>query len=256
MWQALAAPSVFDGKDEPRIVSEYLRGAGCVFVEVGAFEPIALSQTYHLEQEGWSGILVEPLAEHAAALRLHRKARVFETACGAPENHGKLMPIRVAGSLSTMRTADLAPELADKEVRDVRVVTLDCVLAEAGVGAIDFLSIDVEDVELDVLRGFSIEKYRPRLVLIEDFSRTLHKHRYMVSRGYKLVRRSGLNSWYVPAEAPFAISLYGRWQLVRKYYLAQPFRWLQRQKKRLLQATAGRGLTAHRRLPHPAPVRP
>jgi FkbM family methyltransferase len=233
MWDSLTAPAIFGRQDdEPRILAEYLAGKPGVFVEVGAFQPVELSLTYALEQAGWSGILIEPVAEHAASLRRQRRARVFEVACGAPENHGKLMPIRVAGGLSTMRTYDLERELAGKEVRNVRVVTLDSVLEEAGIEAIDFLSIDVEGMEVDVLRGFSSGRFRPRLALVEDRCEGLAKHRYMRSIGYRLVRRTDINSWYMPRDVAFPISLFGHWQLLRKYYLSQPFRTLRKVSKR------------------------
>jgi FkbM family methyltransferase len=232
MWQSLTARSVFRANEEARVVAEYFSGATGTFVEVGAYQPIELSQTYGLEQAGWSGILIEPVPEHAAALRQQRRAPVFEVACGAPERHGALMPIRVLGGLSTMRSYDLTHELAAQQPRNVPVVTLDSVLANAGIKKIDFLSIDVEGMELDVLRGFSIERFRPRLVLIEDHCEELVKHRYMQSKGYRLVRRSDVNSWYVPDDTPFPISLFGRWQLLRKYYLSRPFRRLQRFRRR------------------------
>jgi FkbM family methyltransferase len=232
MWQLLAGRAVFRAKDEPRIVAAYFSGAKGTFVEVGAFQPIELSQTYGLEQAGWSGVLIEPVPEHAAALRQQRRSPVFEVACGSPEHHGDLMPIRVSGGLSTMRTHDLTHELASKEPRYVQVVTLDSVLDAAGITSIDLLSIDVEGMEVDVLRGLSIERFRPRLALIEDHCEGLAKHRYMRSMGYKLVRRTDLNSWYVPHDTPFPIRLFGRWQLLRKYYLSRPFRRLQRFRRR------------------------
>jgi hypothetical protein len=110
----------------------------------------------------------------------------------------------------------------------VRVVTLDSVLAEGDVLGIDFLSVDVEGAELDVLLGFSFERYRPGLILLEDFAEGLERHRFMRARGYKRVRRTGNNSWYVREDVPFPVSLFGRWQLFRKYNLSIPVRWLKR----------------------------
>ena len=49
-----------------------------VFVEVGANHPKKDSQSFHLEEAGWQGILVEPLPELASELRRVRRARVFE----------------------------------------------------------------------------------------------------------------------------------------------------------------------------------
>jgi len=55
------------------------------------------------------------------------------------------------------------------------------------------------------------------------------KHHYLFARGYKLVRRTALNNWYVPIGTPFPISPFGRWQLFRKLYLGT---WLRRWKRR------------------------
>ena len=103
-------------------------------------------------------------------------------------------------------------------------MTLDEILDRSGLPAIDFLSIDVEGAELDVLKGFPIEKYNPKLVLVEDDVHTREKHKYLVARRYKLVRRTNLNNWYIPEHTPFPVSLFGRWQLVRKMYLSTAIR--------------------------------
>ena len=110
----------------------------------------------------------------------------------------------------------------------VRITTLDSVLQAAGVSHIDFVSLDVEGHEIEVMRGFSFENYKPTLILIEDGVRDLSKHRFLKRRGYKLVKRTTLNNWYVPMEHPFKMS---SWReqlgLVRKMYLGLPFRKLQ-----------------------------
>jgi hypothetical protein len=104
-------------------------------------------------------------------------------------------------------------------------------LAEAGIDRVDFLSVDVEGAELAVLRGFSIPRYRPRLILIEDDVQDRTKHDYLEAEGYKLVRRTALNNWYVPEGTPFAISPFGHWQLIRKLYLGTWWRRLKRRRK-------------------------
>jgi len=221
----LALPrAVFRQEEETRLVSEYLAGPPGIFVEVGAFEPVALSQSYALEQEGWTGLLIEPHPEHAARLRAERRARVIEVACGPPELHDSLQPMRICGGLSTLRQCKLPQFMLQTETRPVRLRTLDAVLRDAAIERLDFLSVDVEGYELEVLRGFSIERWRPRLMLIEDFAESTALHRYLARAGYKRVRRTGDNSWYVPRTVAFPISPFGRWQLLRKYYLAHPIR--------------------------------
>lgn len=224
LWrQRLFAPAAFKGPNEDRRVVEFFAGDIGVFVEVGANEPIAESQTYDLEHKGWSGILVEPLRECVERLRNTRSAKVYGVAAGAPEDCGKELPFLVAGSLSTLQPS-IKAGIDANERRLVPVRTLDSMLRESGIEHVDFLSIDVEGAELDVLRGFTLDHYRPRLILLEDDAHSRDKHAYITTRGYKLVRRTNLNSWYVPAAMDFPVSLFGRWQLFRKFYLGAPLR--------------------------------
>lgn len=113
-------------------------------------------------------------------------------------------------------------------------MTLDGVLQDAGASApIDFLSIDTEGHEIEVLSGFDLARWRPRLILIEDLVLDRDLHRLLTGRGYKWVRRTGLNSWYVPADSAMAVSLEGYLQFIRKYYLGVPFRRLREALRRL-----------------------
>jgi FkbM family methyltransferase len=215
------AQAVFREEVEQQVLGAYLPAKG-FFVEVGAFHPVDFSQTFLLEQRGWDGILVEPIPAQAENLRRMRRARVFEVACGSPAQHGRTNKMSVAGALSSLR----ADESGAGQSVDVPIRTLDSLLAEANAPRIDLLSVDVEGVELDVLAGFSFDTYRPGLILLEDFAERLDKHRFMRAHGYKRVRRTGNNSWYVPDDMPFPLSAFERWQLLRKYYLALPTRWL------------------------------
>jgi FkbM family methyltransferase len=224
MKAGLLDRSVYGPELEQELVVRFLGDRPGIFVEVGANDPFHGSQTWHLEQRRWDGLLVEPLAEMAAGLRSGRKAKVVEAACGSAEHHGKEMNFKVAGTASTLADEFAGADIEAKEIRRVRVVTLDSLLEDSNFKRVDFVSIDVEGFEIEVLKGFSLERYRPRLVLMEDRVRDLSLHRYITGRGYKLVRRTGLNSWYVPAEIDFPISLFGYWQLLRKYWLGVPLR--------------------------------
>lgn len=214
--RTIAMRAVFREDVEQGLVGQFLPKSG-FFVEVGAFDPVELSQTFHLEQRGWDGLLIEPVPAHVEKLKAKRRAMVVPVACGSPNQHGQAMPIYVAGGRSSLRYAH-GPAI------NVPIMTLDAVLSASGVTNIDFLSVDVEGAELDVLSGLSFDRYRPDLVLLEDFADDLSRDRFMRARNYKRVRRTGNNSWYVPTEIDFPISLFGRFQLLRKYYLSLPVR--------------------------------
>ena len=226
---------IFPPSEEMRLVREFIaatpRG---YFVDVGANDPVVDSQSYHLEQIGWTGILVEPQPDLAEKLRATRKAKVFACACGAPDDDGKMMRLHVAGVFSSFDPALMVTGVEAEHTVDVSVRSLDGILAECEAPVpLDLLSIDVEGFELEVLRGFDLARWRPRLILLEDHVGDLRKHAYMKAHGYRLMRRTGLNAWYVPAgEAPDP-GLRGRWELLRKYYLALPFRKLRDAKRRL-----------------------
>ena len=227
---------------EQALVREFFEGARSgFFVEVGANRPRQESQTWHLEQLGWTGVLIEPQPDLADELRRVRAAKVFAVACSSPANAGRRMHLHVAGALSALDRERMAPGAQAERVIEVPVRTLDDVLIEAGAPAgFDFLSVDVEGHELEVLSGFDFARWRPRLVLLEDHVGSLAKHRFVQAAGYRLIRRVENNGWYVPRDAAVAAAPRERWEIVRKYYLGLPFRMARNASRVLRRRIRGR----------------
>lgn len=226
LYRWLLAPAVIrQGNLEVLLIREYLGKAPGIFVEVGANDPFIGSQTWALESDGWMGLLVEPLTEKASELCEKRKAIVEAVACGPPELDGTEAEFHVShrkDALSSLNPIGAKPGNEFPETRRVPVRTLDSLVEKAGFEQIDFLSIDVEGFESEVLKGATLERLRPRLCLIEDWAIDWTVHRQMTAAGYKRVRRTQVNSWYVPREARFPVSILGRFQLFRKYVLNVP----------------------------------
>lgn len=210
------------------------------FVEVGANDPNEFSQTWFLEQKGWQGILIEPQPDCCERLRQARKnSRVVQLACSAPDKRGEAMFHFATGSaFSSLEKHVDDPEVEYERSERVQVVTLDDVLAQAGNPAVDFVSIDTEGTELDVLRGFDLARHRPSLILLEDKVHSLDKHLHLKRVGYKLVRRTSVNNWYVPEERPFAVPFAERLKLFRKMYLGTPWRILKLRLKKKRKGVA------------------
>ena len=226
-----AAPGVFlNALNEREVALIGAFFAGCdngYFVEVGANEPQLRSQTWHLEQAGWHGVLVEPQPDLAEQLRRARTGKVFAVACSSPDHAGQTLPLHVAGPLSALDRERMAPGAQPERLIAVPIRTLDQVLIEAQAPSpIDFLSIDAEGHELEVLRGFDIARWKPRLILLEDHVADLARHRFLKRAHYRLIRRFDNNGWYVPADADASPTWSERWGILRKYYLALPFRKL------------------------------
>ena len=219
---------------EMRLIAAFFANRRGYFVEVGANDPHARSQTWHLEQAGWTGVLIEPQPELAGKLRANRSAKVYAVACSSPENAGRTLPLHVAGPLSALNRERMAPGAEPEQVIQVPVRTLDSILEEAGTHpGFDFLSIDVEGHEIEVLRGFDLARWRPRLILLEDHVGDLSKHRYLTSQGYRIIRRYENNGWYVARGSAARPRFADRWEILRKYYLALPIRWLRNLSRRI-----------------------
>ena len=214
-----------DGREQALVREFFGGGRRGFFVEVGANRPQFASQTWHLEELGWTGVLIEPQPDLADALRQARAATVFAVACSSPANAGRRMRLYVAGALSSLDRDRMAPGAEPQKVIDVPVRTLDDILIEAGAPeGFDLLSVDVEGHELEVLGGFDFARWQPRLILLEDHVGNLDRHRFLTAAGYRLIRRFENNGWYVPKNAPAAIGWRERWNIIRKYYLGRPFR--------------------------------
>lgn len=229
------------------LVWEYFNRANSgIFLEAGANDPINLSQTYLLEQKGWIGILIDPVPSCCEALRRVRtNSHVFQNALGGPQHRGKLR-LRVPAGCSELTHAvsdetsmlgndiDAAASAAERrqgstdcdEIIEAGFITINEALATAGFDRLDYLSLDMEGFELAALQGLDFSRIRPRVVIIEDRLESLSRHRFMLRRGYKLVRRNGSNNWYVPSGELFPVSLTTRIKLFRKCYLSLPFRYL------------------------------
>lgn len=220
------APDSFSQFGEDRLVWDFFGGRrDGYFIEVGANDPISLSQTYLLEQNGWTGLLVEPHPEKAEALRRARdRSRVAAVAAGRAGETGEVELVVPGGDDHIGRIG--GPAGPRDTVWRVPVRSLDSLLEEEPPARVDFCSIDVEGAEMEVLEGFSLERYQPALLLIEDHLQTLDLHRYLMQHGYRLIERTGCNGWYVPqGSVPGLPGFVTSLRLLRKYHLSHPFRW-------------------------------
>ncbi len=232
-------PESYSQFGEDLIVREFFeqRSDG-FFMEVGANDPVKFSQTWLLERCGWTGLLVEPLADRCARLRSGRpRSRVHQVAVGAPAQRGPMeLQVPPDDMFASLCPRDKAPTAVKTET--VQVKTLDDVLASEGDPVVDFISIDVEGLELEVLQGFALTRHRPRLLLMEDHLKSLAVHAHLTTHGYELVKRTGCNNWYVPAGTPFSFTTWTeRLQLWKRMRLNTPWNIVRR---RLVGAWRGR----------------
>src|SRR5487761_2561484 len=180
------------------------------YVDVGAASPNEATVTRHFYEAGWSGINIEPLPEWASELRQFRPRDInLEVASAASDGEFTFFRVREDPALSTM---DL--EIADEHRRAglhvdelrIAVRTLNAILEEQQVPVIDFLKIDVEGAELEVLRGLDLNRWRPRVIVVESTLPTtlIPNHEefdaYLVAGRYEFAASDGVNRYYARAE--------------------------------------------------------
>lgn len=173
------------------------------FVEVGVGDGVAHSNTRLLELGfGWSGLLIEPNFALWDAIRQSRQATLVP--CAASAAKGELVFNRVATAELSYVGNDVPNDNLQRSVLESRVIptkTLDDILSEQGAPKdMDYLSIDVEGHELEVLGGFDVQRWRPKAITIEynnDADRAdAIRHRLP---GYRQVMPalSGCDLWFV-----------------------------------------------------------
>lgn len=180
-----------------------------VFVEVGAYDGISISNTYSLEKLGWTGLLVEPNPDMEFSLLANRRAAV-EMVC-AGDGHGTLTYRKITGPCDVLSglVADYDPlhvariyhEVASKggAIRDIQVpvMPLWTLLKRHGLRIIDYLSIDTEGSELAVLRGINWRAGLIPAITVEDNYGDRSVERYLAERGYEKRARLGDDDLYV-----------------------------------------------------------
>jgi FkbM family methyltransferase len=105
-----------------------------------------------------------------------------------------------AGDLSELQQKRLEGWGLKPKAMTVAAKTLDAMLAEVNPPRVDYVSIDVEGGEVDVLRGFDLARWRPRVVMVEVNSRVRSEgvRRAFTRQGYVYLRSIDINHVYVP----------------------------------------------------------
>lgn len=175
------------------------------FVEVGGLDGIRFSNTYSFEQNGWSGVCIEPHPEYFPLMSKHRpKSHCVRAAVGTHSGSIEFIADQ-RGEFSTIEKSLLEDDLYLKkavgcEKMIVPLMTLDEILADIQAPTnLDFVSIDVEGAELKVLEGFDLSFYQPRILVIEANTEesNVKLDEYMKTRGYyKGARLNRTNNFY------------------------------------------------------------
>ena len=151
------------------------------YVDVGCQNPISNNNTYLLyKNKNWNGMNIDLDQKNIDLFNLVRKRDLNIKAAVSSGNfkkkiyfyHSKSAINTLEKKISNFQNAKV------KKIIDVDTVTLNQLLFKNNIKKIDFLSVDVEGHEINVLNGFNIKKYSPQLVVVEFLDLKMKKFEF------------------------------------------------------------------------------
>ena len=177
------------------------------YIDVGCQHPVMNNNTYLLYKKGWNGINIDLDKKNIDLFSFYRKRDLnINVAISSREDERDLFFYHDKSAINTLEKSVANYQKAQvKEIKKVKTKTLNSIIENSKFNnlTIDFVSIDVEGHELEVIKGFDLKKYKPKVVIIEFLDLSLKKleiknlniknflkseiYQYMVDKNYTLV---------------------------------------------------------------------
>jgi FkbM family methyltransferase len=186
------------------------------FVDIGAHDGISLNNTYFFEKEcGWQGICFEPMNGIFQKLQNIRSCICIQ-GCVAPQQ-GEVDFIEIAShpSLTEMLSGMVTTYDPRHKMRLVyetqalgipyqivkkKAYTLNDVLEEHKLYTIDYISLDTEGGELDILKSIDFNRFTIRVISVENNFGTKDIQYFLAQQGFILIQRLGCDEIYLSTQ--------------------------------------------------------
>ena len=176
-------------------------------VEVGVSDGKRGSNTLLFEERGWDTLCIDPIPEHVEQAKVVRK-QVLECACSNYNGYDYFTSYdigvnNIKSSLSSLSTDARLLETHKDIINStdtfmVRVKRLTSILDEENwPKEIDFISVDTEGTEIDVLRGLDLGKYKVKLLVVENNFEDSEIAEYLELFGFEHDQRFFVNDFFV-----------------------------------------------------------
>ncbi len=182
------------------------------FVDVGCHQPFLNNNTYILYKKGWRGINIDLDFGAIDMFNFFRKEDTNIQA--AVSNSVEKKNLYYFHNRSAINTLSIKEGLKSRQVKQVITSTLNKIIENSihNNKEIDFLSIDVEGFEIEVLEGLDFNKYKPKLVVLEFIDHDVKEfynqrindilnsqlNKFMENKNYKLINWIHDDLVYIP----------------------------------------------------------
>lgn len=196
--------------DTDKIIKEYFgekTDGNCI--EIGAVDGIYISNTLHFEQIGWNALCIEPNPTYFELLKNNRKNCLnfaitnnniddvdFTVVTMNSKNQSSISGLDIDERLIKLHeNLGLEPTLSKINVDGRRLDW--CIENFFNYETIDFISIDTEGNELDVLKSFDVNRYNIKLMVIENNYNENYVENYLTDLGWVKDKRVEVNDFYI-----------------------------------------------------------
>lgn len=175
------------------------------FVDVGANHPTRASNTNFFYKKGWTGINIDALPNAIKMFHKKRKKDI-NIEVGVSDIESTLNFYSFKSSSYNTFNEELVDEIKKVspliDVKKISVKPLSLILNQQNIKSIDFMSVDVEGLDFNVLKSNDWKKYRPKVVLVEDFNQGIDIiqspiYQYMNTLGYIYFCQTCTNVFYI-----------------------------------------------------------
>ena len=204
---------VHEGKHVDQVLREYFPDHSYkgIFFDVGAFDPIHISNSHHFYLDGWGVYAFEANPSKIPLLEQHRQ-HVFNYAVSENDSDEPLPFENViingdwTASFSAIKVSEKYKEIFGWNDNDRRVETLfvkqktlNTIIREEipGLSHIDIMSLDIEGYEFQCLKGLDLTKYPPKVIVLENADHNQEIKDYLQEYGYRLDKQVHYNEYYV-----------------------------------------------------------
>ena len=137
------------------------------YIDIGCQHPISNSNTYLLNKRGWTGVNIDLDPKNIRLFNLERPKDINICKCISSNNSEKDLFFFHPGSPINSIEKKTIKNKSNFTLRKIKTYTLNSILKDYKIENIDYLNLDVEGHEIDILRSFDIKFYKPKVVSVE-----------------------------------------------------------------------------------------
>jgi FkbM family methyltransferase len=143
---------------------ELLGGRLGFFLEAGGSDPIDQNNTKLLEENGWKGLCVEPMVVYNDQYKKFRPNTIVKNYALVADSYSHPT---IKGDFSVRHMSGIFNDPHRLQNNEVPAIPLSILLAQEHIMHVDFLSLDVEGYEFEVLSGIDFTKCFFKLIIVE-----------------------------------------------------------------------------------------